>query len=214
VESLDDVIDAMIAERVIHRHRRKWLIALAVVLVAIVVVLFTGGWKEKQGRTVPTLSAVSAPATVTAGRWEFTFSKAQIIRTPKDEYSAAKAVLRVSFEAKNIDSEEQATNSIEGGLLRLVPGGGQDNIESNGGTCRGQINWRIVYGLPPESCTTEFEIPADFAADQIEVGVIGERYESDNGVLGASEDPYWHNDEPIAVVQLKPTVVIDNGEDK
>ena len=47
MESLDDVIDAMIADRVIHRHRRKWLIALALVVVLVLVILFTGGWKEK-----------------------------------------------------------------------------------------------------------------------------------------------------------------------
>ncbi len=51
MESLDDVIDAMIADRVIHRHRRKWLIALASIVVLAVVVFFTGGWKEKKGRT-------------------------------------------------------------------------------------------------------------------------------------------------------------------
>ena len=49
MESLDDVIDAMIADRVIHRHRRKWLIAIAIVVVLAVVVFFTGGWKEKHG---------------------------------------------------------------------------------------------------------------------------------------------------------------------
>ena len=74
MESLDDVIDAMIADRVIHRHRRKWLIAIALVVVLALVVLVTGGWKEKEGRTVPTLTA---PATVEAGRCEFDFTKAR-----------------------------------------------------------------------------------------------------------------------------------------
>jgi hypothetical protein len=212
VESLDDVIDAMIAERVIHRHRRKWLIALALVVAVVLVVLFTGGWKERQGRAVPTLSAVSAPATVTAGRWEFSFTKAEIIRTPKDKYSEAKAVLRVYFEAKNVNSEEQTTSRVDGDLLRFVPGGGQDNVQSNGGKCRGILGWQIVYGLPPESCSTEFKIPADFNSDLIEIGILAERYESDSGLLGASEDPYWHNEEASAVVQLKPAIVIDNGE--
>lgn len=212
MESLDEVIDAMIAERVIHRHRRKWLIVIALLVVVVLVVLFTGGWKEKKGRSVPTLSAVSAPATVTAGRWEFTFTKAEIVRTPKEEYSEAKAVLKVYFDAKNVDTEEHQTNSVEGGLLMYVPGHGEDNVESNGGTCRDTINWNIVYGLPPESCSTEFKVPADFSSDLIEVGILGERYESDNGLLGASEVPYWHNETPDAVVQLKPAVVIDNGE--
>jgi hypothetical protein len=204
VESLDDVIDAMIADRVIHRHRRKWLIAIALVVVLALVILATGGWKEKQGRSVPTLTA---PVTVEAGKWEYNFTKAEIRVKKKGEYTDAQTELRVYFDLKNIDAEEQTSDTLNGDLLLFVPGGGQENIDSNGADCRGELNWVIVYGLPPESCFTTFKVAPEFTADLVEVGVLGERYESDNGLLGANEDPYWHNERPDAVVQLKPTVV-------
>lgn len=204
MESLDDVIDAMIADRVIHRHRRKWLIAIALVVVLALVILATGGWKEKVGRTVPTLTA---PATVEAGKWEYNVTKAEIRVRKKSEYREAEAELRVYFDLKNIDEEEKTSDSLQGKLLVFVPGGGQDLVESNGGECHGVLNWVVVYGLPPESCFTTFKVPADFSADLVEIGIQGERYESDNGLLGANEDPYWQNPRPDAVVQLKPTVV-------
>jgi hypothetical protein len=204
VESLDDVIDAMIADRVIHRHRRKWLIAIALVVVLALVILATGGWKEKQGRSVPTLTA---PVTVESGKWEYNFTKAEIRVKKKGEYTDAQTELRVYFDLKNIDAEEQTSDTLNGDLLLFVPGSGQENIDSNGADCRGELNWVIVYGLPPESCFTTFKVAPEFTADLVEVGVLGERYESDNGLLGANEDPYWHNERPDAVVQLKPTVV-------
>ncbi|MFG1819130.1 hypothetical protein ACGFIF_35575 [Kribbella sp. NPDC049174] len=204
MESLDDVIDAMIADRVIHRHRRKWLIAIALVVVLALVILATGGWKEKVGRTVPTLTA---PVTVEAGKWEYNVTKAEIRVRKKSEYREAEAELRVYFDLKNIDEEEKTSDSLQGKLLVFVPGGGQDLVESNGGECHGVLNWVVVYGLPPESCFTTFKVPADFSSDLVEIGIQGERYESDNGLLGANEDPYWQNPRPDAVVQLKPTVV-------
>jgi hypothetical protein len=204
VESLDDVIDAMIADRVIHRHRRKWLTAIALVVVLALVILATGGWKEKQGRSVPTLTA---PVTVESGKWEYNFTKAEIRVKKKGEYTDAQTELRVYFDLKNIDAEEQTSDTLNGDLLLFVPGSGQENIDSNGADCRGELNWVIVYGLPPESCFTTFKVAPEFTADLVEVGVLGERYESDNGLLGANEDPYWHNERPDAVVQLKPTVV-------
>ncbi|TCO24730.1 hypothetical protein EV652_108263 [Kribbella steppae] len=210
MESLDDVIDAMIADRVIHRHRRKWLIAIALVVVLALVILATGGWKEKVGRSVPTLTA---PATVESGKWEYNFTKAEIRVRKKSEYREAEAELRVYFDLKNIDSEEQTSDSLQGKLLVFVPGGGQDYVDSNGANCRGELNWVIVYGLPPENCYTTFKVPADFTSDLVEIGVQGERYESDNGLLGADEDPYWHNERPDAVVQLKPAVVDVTEED-
>jgi hypothetical protein len=210
VESLDDVIDAMIADRVIHRHRRKWLIAIALVVVLALVVLATGGWKEKHGRTVPTLTA---PVTVEAGKWEYNFTKAEIRTRKKGEYTDAEAELRVYFDLKNIDNEERTSDSLSGDMLLFVPGGGKDTIDSNGADCRGEVNWVIVYGLPPESCYATFKVAPDFTSDLIEVGVLGERYEADNGLLGANDDPYWHNERPDAVVQLKPTVV-DVTEEK
>ncbi|NIK55454.1 hypothetical protein [Kribbella shirazensis] len=212
MESLDEVIDAMIADRVIHRHRRIWLILIALVVVAALVILATGGWKEKKGRTVPT---VDAPTTVTAGRFEYSFTKAEIVRKPKTDYSKAETELKVYFDVKNIDEEERKSESVGNELLRLVPGGGQDLIKSNGSTCHGdKTSWQLVYGLPPESCSTKFEVEPDFAADVVEIGVFQEHYEGDFGTLGANEDPYWHNEDPAAVVRLKPTVVVDDGKSK
>lgn len=202
MESLDDVIDAMIADRVIHRHRRKWMIAIGIVVALVLVIFLTGGWKERKGRTVET---VSAPVTVEAGRYEFGFTSAKIIRKPKTDYSEAETRLQVYFELKNIDNEEKESQSLSGGLLNLVPGGGKDLIESNGATCHGELNHVLVYGLPAQSCYTKFEVPVDFSAKQIEIGVLGEKYDSDSALLGASEEPYWHNEEPVKVVRLETT---------
>ncbi|WP_405063129.1 hypothetical protein OG474_16250 [Kribbella sp. NBC_01505] len=209
MESLDDVIDDLIADRVIRRHRRTWLIVIAAVVVLALLVLATGGWKEKVGRAVPTFDA---PATVSAGRWEFSFTKAEIVREPKTEYSAAKAELRVYLDVRNVDTEEHISTAPRGEVLRLVPGGGKDLVNSSYVSCRGELGWVIVYGLPPESCFTKFEIEPDFDADQIEIGILGEQYVSDNGLLGASEDPYWHLPKAAAVVRLKPTVVVKDEE--
>jgi len=212
VESLDDVIDAMIADRVIHRHRRKWLIVIALVVVVALVVLATGGWTQKKGRTVPTLTA---PTTVESGEWEYNFTatEAEIRRKPKTKYSEAEAKLRVYFDLKNNDSEEHTSKYLDGRLVRMVPGGGKDLVESNGADCRGELGWVLVYGLPPESCYTEFDVAPDFAEEVVELGILGNRYESDNGLLGADEDPYWHNPVPDAVVRVKTKVVVD-GEDE
>ncbi|MGW6197588.1 hypothetical protein ACWF0M_15700 [Kribbella sp. NPDC055110] len=209
MESLDEVIDAMIADRVIHRHRRIWLLVIALIVAAALVVLATGGWKEKKGRTVPTLQA---PATVTAGRFEFNFTKAEIVRKPKTEYSEAETTLKVYFTAKNIDSEEQKSESVGRDLLAFVPGGGNDLVDSDGGDCHDGLNWQLVYGLPPEACSTKFKVEPDFAADMVEIGVLGEEYKGDNGSLGLNEKPYWQGATPAAVVQLKPTVVVDDGK--
>jgi hypothetical protein len=203
VESLDDVIDAMIAEKVIHRHRRKWLIAIAVVVVLALVILLTGGWKEKTGRTVKT---VEAPVTVEAGRFEYGFSTAEIVRTPKGPSQAAETRVEVKLELKNIDDEKKKTEFIHGELLVLVPGAGKDPIESNGATCRGELGYRLVYGLPGETCSAKFEVPVDFQADVIEIGVLGEQFVGDNGLLGATEEPYWQSPVPEAVVRMPATV--------
>ncbi|MEU8223358.1 hypothetical protein [Kribbella sp. NPDC048915] len=211
MESLDEVIDAMIADRVIHRHRRIWLLLIALVVIAALVVLLTGGWKKKEGRLVPTLDA---PVTVTTDRFEYTFTKAEIIKKPKGEYSDAETTLKVYFTAKNVDSESYESESISGQLLRFVPGNGADLIKSNGGSCRGDhLNWPLVYGLPPEECSTKFDVDPDFTADEVEIGILAEQWKSDSGTLGAQEDPYWQDPIAKAVVRLKPTVVVD-GEDK
>jgi hypothetical protein len=203
VESLDDVIDAMIADRVIHRHRRKWLIAIAAILVLALVIFVTGGWKEKKGRKVDTLKA---PVTLTAGRYEFGFTSAEIIRTPKTTYEPASSKLVVSFDLKNVDTEKQETESLSDDLLQLVPPGHTDFIKSNGATCRSQLNYKTVYGLPAVPCSTEFKVPNDFDAKVVEIGVLGEKWEEDSALLGLSAKPYWHNEEPTAVVQLETTI--------
>ncbi|MEV0287360.1 hypothetical protein AB0H36_24865 [Kribbella sp. NPDC050820] len=210
MESLDDVIDAMIADRVIHRHRRKWLIAIALVVVLALVILATGGWKERKGRTVPTLTA---PVTVESGKWEYNFTKAEIRVKKAGEYTDAETELRVYFDLKNIDEEEKTSDSLEGKLLVFVPGGGAEYVKSNGGDCRGALNWKVVYGLPPESCYTTFEVAPDFTSNLVEIGVLGERYEGDDSLFGANDDPYWQNERPDAVVQLKPeTVDVTEGD--
>ncbi|HZX03126.1 hypothetical protein [Kribbella sp.] len=212
MESLDEVIDAMIADRVIHRHRRVWLLVIALVVVAVLVILATGGWKEKKGRTVPTMEA---PATVTAGRFEYTFTKAEIVRKPKTDYSKAEASLKVYFTAKNIDSEEHKSDSISGELLRYVPPNHGDLVQSNGDSCKGDnLNWVLVYGLPPEECSTQFDVGPNFKADVVEIGVLQEHYQSDNAALGLVDKPYWQSPDAAAVVRLKPTVVIDDGKSK
>ncbi|RZU20595.1 hypothetical protein EV645_2830 [Kribbella rubisoli] len=212
MESLDEVIDAMIADRVIHRHRRIWLLVIALVVVAVLVVLATGGWKEKKGRTVPTLTA---PTTVTAGRFEYSFTKAEIVQTPKTEYDEAESKLKVYFDAKNVDTEEHESVSIDSQLMLFVPGHGEENVESDGASCHDdKIGWVLVYGLPPESCSMTFKVAPDFKADVVEIGVLQEHYESDNEALGANDKPYWHNEDAAAVVRLSPKVVIDAGENK
>jgi hypothetical protein len=209
VESLDEVIDAMIADRVIHRHRRIWLLVIALVVVASLVVLATGGWKKKVGRTVPTLTA---PATVTAGRFEYSLTKAEIVRKPKTEYDAAEATLQVYFDAKNIDTEQHTSSRVDGSMFLFVPGHGEDNVESDGASCHGdKIGWQLVYGLPPESCSVKFKVGPNFNADVVEIGVLQEHFESDNSALGANDKPYWHNENPAAVVRLAPKVVVDGG---
>jgi hypothetical protein len=209
VESLDDVIDAMIADRVIHRHRRKWLIAFALVLVLALVIQVTGGWKEKKGRTVDT---VQAPTTLEAGRFEFGVSSARIIRTKKTTYDPAKASLVVSMEVKNIDSETKESVVMSGDLLQIVPGpdliktNGKELIKSSGATCHDKINYLFVYGLPAQSCTVKFDVPANFSAKEVEIGVLAEQFTSDDTLTGASGDPYWQRATPQAVVRVPTTV--------
>ncbi|GAA2833481.1 hypothetical protein [Kribbella solani] len=208
MESLDEIIDAMIADRVIHRHRRIWLVVIALVVVAALVVLATGGWKERKGRSVPTLTA---PATVTAGRYEFDFTTAVILRKPKTDYSEAETRLRVSFKAKNIDSEEHKSQSPDSGLLLFVPGHGADLVDATGITCRGEVTWVLVYGLPPEDCYTEFKVEPDFKADEVEIGVQAESFEATSGVFGANDTKFWQNEAPVAVVRFTPSEKTDGG---
>lgn len=208
MESLDDVIDAMIADRVIHRHRRKWLIALALVVVLAVVIFFTGGWKEKKGRRVDTMDA---PVTIEAGRFEVGFSKATIWRTPKTDYSPAKSRLEVELQLKNIDEEERASHRFDSDLIKwVIPG--KDPVESAGVSCKDEIGWNLVFGLPAETCIAKFDVSPNFSTDKVEIGLLGENYKADSGLFGASEDPYWHQEAAVAVVRVPTTIETERDE--
>ncbi|TWD80603.1 hypothetical protein FB561_1686 [Kribbella amoyensis] len=209
MESLDDVIDAMIADRVIHRHRRKWLIALAVVVVLALVLIPFGGWKKHEGRAVPT---VDAPTTIDAGRFEFGFTSAKIIRKPKGEYSEAETRVQVYFDLRNIDEETKESGSISGKMLQLVPADGSEPIQSNGASCHDELNYRAVYGLPAEPCFAKFDVPVDFAEKKLEIGVLGEVYTSANQLAGASEGEYWQGERPVSVVRVPATIETEEDE--
>ncbi len=194
---LDDVIDQVIAERVINRHRGKWIAAFALLVALVLVILFLGGWKEPEGRQVPTLRA---PVSVTAGRFEFGFESATLTKKPKGTYSSAESYVTVTLFIMNIDDETRTSDSMQGSLLRLVPAKG-DLIESNGATCDADLNYTLVYGLEARKCTAKFDVPQEFTDTEIEIGVLGESYESDEG-FAVVDRPYWHHEEPVAVVQL------------
>ncbi|MGH3460432.1 MAG: hypothetical protein ACRDP9_03055, partial [Kribbellaceae bacterium] len=197
MESLDDVIDAMIADRVIHRHRRKWLVFFLIILALVALIFFLGGWKQKKGRVVDTLPA---PLTIEAGRYEFGVTAAKIIRTPKTDTREAEARLEVSMDIRNIDEETKATQSVSGGLLVFLPGGGKQ-IESNGATCRDELNYNLVYGLPAVPCFAKFEVPADLEATEVEIGILGEQFVPDDSIIG-TEEPYWQRPTPVVVVRV------------
>ena len=210
MESLDDVIDAMIADQVIHRHRRKWLIALGIVVVLAVVIFFTGGWKEKKGRTVDTMDA---PVTLKAGRFEIGVSDAKIIRKPKTEYSPAEARLAVAVQLKNTDDEEKASVRFDSNMLRwVVPG--KEPIKPANVKCKDEavLGYTLVYGLPAEACVATFDTSPNFKTDQIEIGVLKESYRSASGLLGATEKPYWQGEEAVAVVRVKTTIETEPDE--
>lgn len=210
MESLDDVIDAMIADQVIHRHRRKWLIALGIVVVLAVVIFFTGGWKEKKGRTVDTMDA---PVTLKAGRFEIGVSDAKIIRKPKTEYSPAEARLAVAVQLKNTDDEEKASIRFDSNMLRwVVPG--KEPIKPANVKCKDEavLGYTLVYGLPAEACVATFDTSPNFKTDQIEIGVLKESYRSASGLLGATEKPYWQGEEAVAVVRVKTTIETEPDE--
>lgn len=203
MESLDDVIDAMIADRVIHRHRRKWLIFLAIVIALALLVFALGGWEKKTGRTVDT---VPAPVTLQAGKFEFGITKATIIRRPKTKYSEPEARVELSLDVRNIDKETRKSDYVSGNLIVLVPGKGADLIEGGTTTCRGESSYQLVYGLPAVSCTTSFKVPAEFDQKVVEFAVFAEEFKSTEDSLIASEKPYWHDEKPIAVVQTPATI--------
>jgi hypothetical protein len=201
---LDDVIDQVIAERVINRHRGKWIALFALLVVLALVILVLGGWKAPTGRQVPTYKA---PYTVAAGRFEFSFESAELKITPATKYDEAKTTVSVTVFIKNIDGETRTTYSMSGNLLRLVPTKGK-LVESNGATCDADLNYKIVYGLPAKKCTASFDVPASYRDTAVEIGVFAESYESDDDPM-ATDQPYWHNEKAVAVVQLEAKIVTE-----
>ena len=204
MESLDDVIDAMIADRVIHRHRRKWLIVIASILVLAVVVLFTGGWKEKVGRKVATLAG--------AGHADRRPVRVQLHQgrdhpEPEDEYSAAEAELRVYFDLKNIDTERRhqshprqsaATGPRRRQRVRQVQRRDLPAASWLAARLRaaaGELLQRSSRCRPTSPPTRSRS--ASWASSTSPTTAL----------LGANDEPYWHNEAADAVVQLKPTIV-------
>lgn len=199
---LDDVIDQMIVERVIHRHRRKWVIGFVLLVVFIVAVYFLGGWERHVGRGV---DEFPAPATLNTGRFEVGIKTATIEHTKADKYSKAESVLKVSIDVRNVDEETHRSESLTDDVLRLVTA--QDKlISSNGAECRGELHYPLVYGLPAEECVSEFELPAGYDDTEVEIGVVSEVYRGDEGI-GVTDDPYWQEGHGLAVVQLQAKVV-------
>lgn len=192
---LDEVLDQMIAERVIHRHRRKWIALFVVLVLAIALIWVLGGWKEPARGGV---DVVQAPYTVEAGRFEYQIESATLEKKPAGKYSEAEANMIVRMGIRNIDTESKESNSVAGDLLYL----GQKNadpIESSGATCNGDLNYKLVYGLPTQECTVKFRLAPDYSNTAVRLVVISEEYRSDADVIGATDEPYWH-DGPVAVV--------------
>jgi hypothetical protein len=200
VESLDDVIDAMIADRVIHRHRRKWLIALALVVILALVILVLGGWKKRTGATVDT---VDAPYTVDASQFEYGIKSAKIIRTPKSEYQKAEAKVVVSLEALNTDDETHASDSLNGQDILMIVGD-EEPLESSI-RCKNEFGYDLVYGLPRVECEAEYKVAPDYSDTHIKIGVIGRSYSPENSLV-AGDDPVWQQGDALVVVQMTATV--------
>jgi hypothetical protein len=199
---LDEVIDAMIADRVIHRHLRKWVIGFAVLVALVLLIWATGGWNKRTERSA---EVFQAPVTLEAGRYEMHFTGAKVISKPKGEYTDAETRVEVAFDLRNIDEETKTTSSVNDRLLRLIPARGSKLIESNGATCRDQLNYGTVYGLPPVPCVAKFEVPIGFKDTDIEIGVLAEEFFGDDS-LGSDSKPYWHGEKVVGVVQLKATL--------
>jgi hypothetical protein len=197
---LDDVIDQMIAERVIHRHRRKWLVLIALIVVLVLVVLLLGGWKERTGALI---DVVEAPYSVNAGRFEIGVKSAVIRHTPKGKYTDAETVVQVGIDVRNIDDETRASESVGNAVLQLATKN-DDVLQSKGATCRGELNYKLVYGLPALNCVAEFEVSAGYDDTDVKVGVVGEEYRSDEG-FGVVDRPYWHDGHALVVVRMTAT---------
>jgi hypothetical protein len=195
---LDEVIDEMIAERVIHRHRRKWIVFFVLLVVGILVVWLLNGWDEPK-RTV--IKTVDAPYTFEGGRFEYQISDAALHRTPKGKYTDASAELIVSMGIKNIDEETKESTSVQGDLLYLLPRNGKP-VASNGATCNGDLNYKLVYGLPTQECTVRFEVPPTYTDTDVRMAIFTEEFRSDADIIGASENPYWHEGDIELIVKM------------
>ena len=78
-------------------------------------------------------------------------------------------------------------------------------LKSNGATCRGQLNYGAVYGLPPVPCTAKFEVPVGFKETDLEVGVLAEEFRTSE-ILGDAGEPFWQGEKVVGVVLVKGTL--------
>jgi hypothetical protein len=195
---LDEVIDQMIAERVIHRHRRKWIALFVLLVVGILLVWLFNGWDEPER---PDIKTADAPYTIDGGRFEYQISDATLHHTPKGKYTDASAELTVSMGIRNIDEETKESSSVPGDLLYLLPHKGEA-VASSGATCNGDLNYNLVYGLPAQDCTVRFKVPPTYTDTDVRIAIVGEEYRSDAGVIGSSDDPYWHDGHVELIVKM------------
>ncbi len=195
---LDEVIDQMIAERVIHRHRRKWIVVFVLLFVGILVVWLLNGWDEPERKVIKT---VDAPYTLEGGRFEYSINAATLRHTPKGKYTDASAELIVSMGIKNIDEETKESNSVSGNLLYLLPKSGKP-VASNGATCNGDLNYKLVYGLPTQECTVKFAVPPTYNETDVRMAIIAEEFRDDGNIIGASDNPYWHEGHVKLIVNM------------
>jgi hypothetical protein len=195
---LDEVIDQMIAERVIHRHRRKWIVFFVLLFVGILVVWLLNGWDEPKRKVIKT---VDAPYTFEGGRFEYQINEATLHHTPKGKYTDASAQLIVRMGIRNIDDETKKSNSVSGHLLYLLPRSGKP-VASNGATCNDDLNYKLVYGLPTQACTVRFEVPPTYKDKDVRMAIIAEEFRDDANIIGASENPYWHDGHVELIVRM------------
>ena len=195
---LDEVLDQMIAERVIHRHRRLWIALLAAIVVAIGLIWVFGGWDQPARSDI---EIVQAPYTVQAGRFEYQIESATLTKKPATKYSEAEADITVRMGIRNIDEETKESTSLVGDRLYIAPKK-LDPIESSGATCNGDLNYKLVYGLPTQDCTVRFKVPPTYSDTAVRLVVFDEEYRSDSDVIGATGEPYWHDGHIRLIVEL------------
>lgn len=195
---LDEVLDQMIAERVIHRHRRKW-IALFVVLVVVVALIWVlGGW-DKPARS--DVKVVQAPYTIQTGRFEYAIESATLTKKAAGKYSEAQAEINVRMGIRNLDKETKESDSVLSDLLYVVPKKGGP-VQSSGTTCNQDLNYKLVYGLPTQECSVKFRMTPDYSDTAVRLVVFDEVFRSDAGVIGATDESYWHTGTVQLVVEL------------